>query len=110
MTNDLDGRTALVTGGAGGIGRPACWRWPERGGQGARRRPRRAGRRSERRPRSAVWAHVVDLADAGAIDTLPEAIDILVNNAGSQHVAPLHEFPPRCFSLLQQVMVTAPFL
>jgi 3-hydroxybutyrate dehydrogenase len=33
-----------------------------------------------------------------------------VNNAGLQHVAPLHEFPPAMFILLQQVMVTAPFL
>jgi 3-hydroxybutyrate dehydrogenase len=56
------------------------------------------------------WAHVIDLADAAAIDTVPEQVDILVNNAGLQHVAPLHEFPPEMFTLLQQVMVTAPFL
>lgn len=56
------------------------------------------------------WSHVVDLADPVAIDTLPVEVDILVNNAGLQHVAPLHEFPPETFTLLQQVMVTAPFL
>jgi 3-hydroxybutyrate dehydrogenase len=55
-------------------------------------------------------AHVADLADPAVIDTLPGAVDILVNNAGLQHVAPLHEFPPEKFALLQQVMVTAPFL
>lgn len=56
------------------------------------------------------WAHVVDLSDAAAIETLPAEVDVLVNNAGLQHVAPLHEFPPEVFTLMQQVMVTAPFL
>jgi 3-hydroxybutyrate dehydrogenase len=52
----------------------------------------------------------VDLARPEVIDALPAEVDILVNNAGLQHVAPLHEFPPEAFALLQQVMVTAPFL
>jgi 3-hydroxybutyrate dehydrogenase len=52
----------------------------------------------------------VDLADAAALETLPAEVDVLVNNAGLQHVAPLHEFPPEMFALIQQVMVTAPFL
>jgi 3-hydroxybutyrate dehydrogenase len=109
MTNDLDGRTALVTGGAGGIGRACVLALA---GAGAKVHVvDRDGPAAERTATEVGgWAHVVDLADAGAIDTLPEAIDILVNNAGSQHVAPLHEFPPEKFSLLQQVMVTAPFL
>lgn len=55
-------------------------------------------------------AHVVDLADPGAIGRLPAAVDILVNSAGLQHVAPITEFPPERFALIQQVMVTAPFL
>ncbi len=41
---------------------------------------------------------------------MPAEVDILVNNAGFQHVAPLTEFPPERFALMQQVMVTAPFL
>ncbi|CAO0826207.1 3-hydroxybutyrate dehydrogenase OS=Streptomyces microflavus OX=1919 GN=HUT09_25410 PE=3 SV=1 [Streptomyces microflavus] len=54
-------------------------------------------------------AHVVDLADAEAME-LPRAVDILVNNAGLQHVAPIEDFPPDRFELIQKVMLTAPFL
>ncbi|MGG8408902.1 SDR family oxidoreductase, partial [Streptomyces sp. 12297] len=55
-------------------------------------------------------AHVADLADAAAVEGLPAAVDILVNSAGLQHVAPVEEFPPDRFELIQRVMVTAPFL
>lgn len=55
-------------------------------------------------------AHVVDLADPSAVGELPAAVDILVNSAGLQHVAPIPEFPVERFTLIQQVMVTAPFL
>jgi 3-hydroxybutyrate dehydrogenase len=109
MTTELDGRIALVTGGAGGIGR-ACVRAlagagakvhvVDRDGPGAERVAAEVG----------GWAHAADLADAGAIEGLPDQVDILVNNAGLQHVAPLHEFPPEAFALLHNVMVTAPFL
>ncbi|NEE49123.1 SDR family NAD(P)-dependent oxidoreductase, partial [Streptomyces sp. SID8455] len=34
----------------------------------------------------------------------------LVNNAGLQHVAPIEDFPPDRFELIQKVMLTAPFL
>ncbi|GAA4290738.1 3-hydroxybutyrate dehydrogenase [Actinokineospora soli] len=55
-------------------------------------------------------AHVADLSDPDAVAGLPAEVDVLVNNAGLQHVAALHEFPPERFALIQQVMVTAPFL
>lgn len=55
-------------------------------------------------------AHEVNLADAKAIEDLPTDVDVLVNNAGLQHVAPVHEFPGEMFALIQQVMVTAPFV
>ncbi|MQA98666.1 MAG: SDR family oxidoreductase, partial [Streptosporangiales bacterium] len=54
--------------------------------------------------------YVADLAEDGAIDTLPTAVDVVVNNAGLQHVAPLHEFPPERFTHMHRVMVLAPFL
>ncbi|MGX7824112.1 3-hydroxybutyrate dehydrogenase [Actinokineospora sp. 24-640] len=105
----LDGRTALVTGGASGIGR-ACVRAlaaagakvhvVDRDGPGAEAAAAEVG----------GWAHVVDLADPQAVAALPTEVDVLVNNAGLQHVAALHEFPPERFALIQQVMVTAPFL
>jgi 3-hydroxybutyrate dehydrogenase len=52
---------------------------------------------------------VTDLSDPVAVDALPADADIVVNNAGLQHVAPVHEFPPERFALIQRVMVEAPF-
>jgi 3-hydroxybutyrate dehydrogenase len=109
MTNELDGRIALVTGGGGGIGR-ACARALAAAGAKVHVVDR-DGPAAERAAADVDgWAHVADLAVPGVIDTLPDQIDVLVNNAGVQHVAPLHEFPPEMFALLHRVMVTAPFL
>jgi 3-hydroxybutyrate dehydrogenase len=109
MTNDLDGRSALVTGGGGGIGR-ACVRALAEAGAKVHVVDRDQAAAEEIAGEVGGWAHVVDLTDVTALDRLPTEIDILVNNAGLQHVAPLHEFPVDKFTLLQQVMVTAPFL
>jgi 3-hydroxybutyrate dehydrogenase len=108
MTNDLAGRIALVTGGASGIGR-ACVQALADAGAKVHVVDRDPGAEAVA-TEVGGWAHVVDLATPELIDTLPDQVDILVNNAGLQHVAPLHEFPPAMFDLLQQVMVTAPFL
>jgi 3-hydroxybutyrate dehydrogenase len=109
MTNELDGRTALVTGGGGGIGR-ACVRALAGAGAKVHVVDRDGTAAEEIAAEVGGWAHVVDLADAAAIEGLPAEVDVLVNNAGLQHVAPLPEFPAEKFLLLQQVMVTAPFL
>jgi 3-hydroxybutyrate dehydrogenase len=109
MSNELDGRIALVTGGGGGIGR-ACVRALAGAGVKVHVVDRDGPAAEEIAAEVGGWAHVADLADPAVIDTLPDEVDILVNNAGLQHVAPLHEFPPAKFALLQQVMVTAPFL
>jgi 3-hydroxybutyrate dehydrogenase len=109
MTNELAGRIALVTGGGSGIGR-ACVHALTHAGAKVHIVDRDGPAAEEVAAEVGGWAHIVDLAEPGAIDTLPAEIDILVNNAGLQHVAPLHEFPPEMFTLIQQVMVTAPFL
>ncbi len=105
---DLSGRTALVTGAAGGIGR-ACAAALAEGGAKVHlvdRDESVTGVADE----IGGTPHVVDLAAADPAASLPSAVDILVNNAGLQHVAPVHEFPPAKFALLHQVMLTAPFL
>ncbi|WP_433270548.1 3-hydroxybutyrate dehydrogenase [Actinosynnema sp. CS-041913] len=104
----LSGRTALVTGAGSGIGRACVVALVEVGVEVhlVDRDEVVVGVAEE----VGGTAHVVDLAEAEPARALPVGVDILVNNAGLQHVAPLHEFPPDKFALLQQVMVTAPFL
>ncbi len=106
---DLSGRSALVTGGGSGIGR-ACALALAQAGAFVHVVDRDAESAKAVAELVGGRAQVADLADAEAIDLLPAEVDILVNNAGLQHVAPLTEFPPDRFELIQKVMVTAPFL
>jgi 3-hydroxybutyrate dehydrogenase len=105
----LSGRSALVTGAGSGIGR-ACAVALAAAGAEVHLVDRDADAVREAALLVGGKAHVADLADAKAIALLPNTIDVLVNNAGFQHVAPITEFPPERFELMQRVMVTAPFL
>jgi 3-hydroxybutyrate dehydrogenase len=108
MDVDLDGRTAIVTGGASGIGE-ACARAlagagarvtiVDRDGQGAERVAGELGG-------TPVTA---DLTDPAGLDGLDLEAAVLVNNAGFQHVAPVEEFPPERFAAMLALMVEAPF-
>ncbi|MFF1612857.1 3-hydroxybutyrate dehydrogenase [Amycolatopsis sp. NPDC058278] len=109
MTSDLDGRTALVTGGASGIGL-ACVRALAAAGAKVHVVDIDAPRTEAAASEVGGWAHVADLTDPTSIDALPAEVDVLVNNAGIQHVAPLEDFPPEVFTRIQALMVTAPFL
>ncbi len=104
----LRGRTALVTGAASGIGR-ACAVALASAGAAVYVVDRAAEAAKEVAAAIGGTAVVADLSDAEAVDALPDDADIVVNNAGLQHVAPVHEFPPERFALIQRVMVEAPF-
>ncbi|MEU9081094.1 3-hydroxybutyrate dehydrogenase [Streptomyces sp. NPDC048357] len=106
---DLSGRTAMVTGGGSGIGR-ACARALADAGALVHVVDLDSGAAGAVAEAVGGRPHVVDLADAEAVRTLPDEVDILVNSAGLQHVAALEDFPPARFELIQKVMVTAPFL
>ncbi|MFE3448482.1 3-hydroxybutyrate dehydrogenase [Nonomuraea sp. NPDC059194] len=110
MTDELTGRTALVTGAGSGIGRACAVRLAA---AGARVLAVDLSAESAERVAKDTGgvAVVADLSDPGFLDALPdEPVDILVNNAGFQHVAPIEEFPPETFAKIVKVMLEAPFL
>lgn len=105
---DLTGRSAVVTGGASGIGLACVERLAEAGAQVLvlDLNSEAAARVAD----SVGGTHLgADLSDLAFLDTLDLDEDILVNNAGFQLVSPVHEFPPDMFATMQRVMVEAPF-
>jgi 3-hydroxybutyrate dehydrogenase len=105
----LDGRRALVTGGASGIGAACARELAARGahvtvadvdGDGAKAVAEEVG--------GEAW--VVDLSDTRALDALRLDTDVLVNNAGIQRVSAIQDFAPDDFRLVQRIMLEAPFL
>src|SRR3954452_14544740 len=108
----LSGRTALVTGGASGIGRAVAVRLASAGAHILVLDRDKEG--AEQVAHEVGGDHLVaDLSDGGSIDALGLGTDvhadILVNNAGIQHVAPVEEFDPERFAFIQRLMLEAPF-
>jgi 3-hydroxybutyrate dehydrogenase len=105
---ELDGRVALITGAASGIG-AACAQ--TLAGAGARVLLLDRDERVHDAARALGGdALVVDLTDTVAVAGLELAADIVVSCAGIQHVAPIEDFPPEQFHRILMLMVEAPFL
>ena len=114
MSKQLQGKRAVVTGGASGIGEAAARALASHGASvvvadvdepEARRVADEIG--------GEVWA--VDLLDPAsvsdsALSTVMPGIDILVNNAGIQKVAAIEDFDPDAFRSIVTLMLEVPFL
>ncbi|HEX5548595.1 MAG TPA: SDR family NAD(P)-dependent oxidoreductase, partial [Ktedonobacterales bacterium] len=113
----LEGRVALVTGAASGIGLGIAQALAAEGARvtladlDAERGQAEASKLAGARFVSA------DLTQSDGCRRLVEdtiatsgRLDILVNNAGVQHVAPITEFPEAKWRQLIELMLTAPFL
>jgi len=121
MAGELEGRAALVTGGASGIGLAIGEALARRGARVALADLdlARAGAAAAALPGAAglglgLRCDVTSEAEVNAaVDGAAAAfgrLDILVNNAGLQHVAPLESFPTERFEHLLRVMLVGPFL
>src|SRR3954463_3675930 len=105
----LQGRSALITGGASGIGAAIARRLAGAGVAvqivdldlpGAEAVAAETGGKA--------WQ--LDLSDPAAVIGIQLEVDILINNAGLQRVSPIEELDPEVFHRMLMIMVEAPFL
>ncbi|MGK4218817.1 3-hydroxybutyrate dehydrogenase [Kocuria marina] len=109
MEQSLEGKKALVTGGASGIGRAAVQAFADRGAHVVVADiNEEAAQKTAAEVGGEAW--VVDLSDTAALAELSLDVDVLVNNAGIQKVAPIQDFDPADFHRILTLMLEAPFL
>ena len=109
MEKNLNGRKALVTGGASGIGAACVRELAARGAKVVVADVDEAGAAAlADEVGGTSWA--VDLLDVEALAALSLDCDILVNNAGIQRISPIEDFDPVAFRRILALMLEAPFL
>jgi 2-hydroxycyclohexanecarboxyl-CoA dehydrogenase len=107
----LVGRTALVTGGAGGIGRAICADLAALGAHVVVADLNEAGARETAGALPDASALRVDLGDPGDIAaavTRVRPVDVLVHNAGVSIVEPFTESDPAHWDLMWKINLRAP--
>jgi 3-hydroxybutyrate dehydrogenase len=104
----LQGRSALITGGASGIGAAITRRLAGLGVAVQIADLDLAGARSVA-AETGGEAWQLDLSDPTALSSIELEVDILVNNAGVQRVSPIEELDPDEFHRMLMIMVEAPF-
>jgi 3-hydroxybutyrate dehydrogenase len=105
---DLAGRSAVVTGGASGIGLACVERLAQSGASVLVLDLNEAAAASVAESVGGEYRQA-DLTDPRVLDALDLTPDIIVNNAGFQVVSPVQEFPPETFTRMYRLMVEAPF-
>ncbi len=111
----LQGRTALVTGGAGGIGSAICRQLAALGARVVIVDMNIAGARAIADDLGQATAFAVDLSAPASVDALVAEvkrdvgpIDVLVNNAGWDKVEPFTESVPATWDRLLNINLRAP--
>ena len=107
--NYHDGRRALVTGAASGIGREAAIKFAQAGANVLAVDINADGLAALAAEVDGIEPVLCDLSDYDAIAELPTDVDILVNVAGIQTVSPIQEFPVEKFEFIMRVMLHAPW-
>lgn len=104
----LSARSAVVTGGASGIGAAVATRFADAGTK-VLILDRDESAAAEHAAAIGADHRAVDLTDAAAVAELGLDADILINCAGIQHVAAIEDFDPERFELIHRLMLLAPF-
>ena len=106
--SELQGRAALITGGASGIGAAIARRLAGLGVAVQIADLDLAGAQAvAAETRGEAWQ--LDLSDPASLSGIELEVDILVNNAGVQRVSPIEELDPEVFHRMLMIMVEAPF-